>query len=369
MEPVDGSGVPVGVPGAEPGALPMASADPAPPAALPCPVLAVVEVLDRDSQVRATAAVRAWPLAIGRALDNDVVLADPHVAAHLLRIEAGADGLQLLVGDTVNGVLLGARRLAGGARHALVAGSAPIELTAGRTRLRLRLPEHVLAPELPLAAAATAAPRAGISLVLALVLLAAILFNTWLETDPDNLGRTVGSTLLMSFVGAAVWCGLWALLSKTFTRQGHFGWHLRVFLVASLALLVLGVLPSLGAFVFNAPWLSDFGFVATLAIGAAAFYYHLLAVEPARPRLVRRAAIAAALVGVALTLWFNLQRTDRLGEELYMSHLFPPALLLARPVPLDAFVQGIAPLQSVLDKKAKEPPHGDSGATRGSEDD
>ena len=342
----------------------------APPVASAGPVLAVVEVLDRDGQVRATVAVRAWPLAIGRGLDNDVVLADPHVAAHLMRIEPGADGgLQLQVGDSVNGVLVGARRLAGGTRQALVAGSAPIELTAGRTRLRLRLPDHALAPELPLAAAATAAPRAGLSLVLALVLVAGLLFNTWLETDPDNLGRTVGSTLLMTFVGAAVWCGLWALLSKTFTRQGHFGWHLRVFLFASLALLALAVLPSLGAFVFNAPWLSDFDFVATLAVGATAFYYHLLAVEPGRPRLVRRAAVAAALVGVALTLWFNLQRTDRLGEELYMSHLFPPALRLARPVPLDGFVQGIAPLQAVLDKKAKEPPHGDTGTTRGNEDD
>lgn len=353
MEPVDGAGEGVAVP----------------PVSTPGPVLAVIEVLDRDGQVRATVAVRAWPLAIGRGLDNDVVLADPHVAAHLLRIEAGAEGLHLQVGDSVNGVLVGARRLGGGARQPLVAGSAPIELTAGRTRLRLRLPEHALAPELPLAAAATAAPRAGLSLVLAAVLVAGLLFNTWLETDPDNLGRTVGSTLLTSFVGAAVWCGLWALLSKTFTRQGHFGWHLRVFLFASLALLMLAVLPSLGAFVFNAPWLSDFGFVATLAVGATAFYYHLLAVEPARPKLVRRAAIAAALVGVALTLWFNLQRTDRLGEELYMSHLFPPALRLARPVPLDGFVQGIAPLQTVLDKKAKEPPHGDTGATRGNEDD
>lgn len=332
------------------------------------PALAMVEVLDRDGQVRSSCVVKAWPLTIGRALDNDVVLADPHVAAHLLRIEAGPAGLRIEVGETVNGVLVGARRLNGGVHDPLAAGPTPIELTAGRTRLRLRLPEHALAPELPLAAAATATPRISLSLGLALVLAAGLLFNTWLDTDPDILGRTIGTTLLTSFVGAAVWCGLWALLSKTFTRQGHFGWHLRVFLFASIAWLGLGVLPSLGAFAFDWPWLSDFSFVATTAVGAAALYYHLLAVEPARPRLLRRAAVTAAAVGIALTLWFNLQRTDRLGEELYMSHLFPPALRLARPVPVDTFIDGLAPLQQVLDKKAKEPPRGDTGATRGSED-
>ena len=321
--------------------------------------LALLEVLDRDGQVRATFPVTAWPLRLGRALDNDVVLADPHVAAHLLRIGADADGVQFDIGESVNGIVLGSQRLAGGERKRIAAGAAPIELTAGRTRLRLRLAEQPLAPELPLSAAAAVAPRAAISLVLALVLAAGLLFSTWLDTDPDGLGRALGTTLLSGIVGAAVWCGLWALLSKTFTRQGHFGWHLRVFLIASIAWGVLGVVPALAAFAFDWPWLTDFAFIATIAVAGAAFYYHLLAVEPARPRGVRRAAITAALVGIALTLWFNQQRTDRFGEELYMSHLFPPALRLARPVPVDAFVSGMAPLQELIDRKAKEPARGD----------
>ncbi len=349
--------------------VPPATADGVPPP------LAMVEVLDRDGQLRTSCAVRQWPLTIGRALDNDIVLADPHVAAHLLRIEAAAEGeaaaaggLLASVGDTLNGVLVGARRLQQGERAALAAGTAPIELTAGRTRLRLRLPEHALAPELPLGAATAITPRASRTLGLALVLVAGVLFNTWLDTDPDSLGRAVGAILLTSFVGASVWCGLWALLSKTFTRQSHLAWHIRVFLLASIAWMVLGVLPSLVAFALSWPWVSDFAFVASVGVGATALYFHLLAVEPARPRMLRRAALTTAVVGIALSLWFNQQRTDRLGEELYMNHLFPPALRLARPVPVDAFVDGLAPLQKVLDQKAKEPPHGDAGTTPGDDD-
>ena len=55
-------------------------------------------------------------------------------------------------------------------------------------------------------------------------------------------------------------------------------------------------------------------------------------------------------------MWFNLQRTSRIGDELYMSHLFPPKLRLARPLATDRFISELAPLRALLDKKAKEAP-------------
>ena len=49
--------------------------------------------------------VHGWPLTIGRALDNDVVLPDPHVAAHHATLAPDADGQgALTVGDSRNGV-------------------------------------------------------------------------------------------------------------------------------------------------------------------------------------------------------------------------------------------------------------------------
>ena len=64
-----------------------------------------------------------------------------------------------------------------------------------------------------------------------------------------------------------MWCGFWALLSKIFTRQSSFGWHVRVFVIASLAFVVLGALPPLLAFAFSWPWVTDFGFVAVYRRG------------------------------------------------------------------------------------------------------
>ncbi|HWH73714.1 MAG TPA: FHA domain-containing protein, partial [Methylibium sp.] len=50
-------------------------------------LLAMVELLDRDGSVAHRIPVRRWPVTIGRAIDCDVVLDDPHVAAHHARLE------------------------------------------------------------------------------------------------------------------------------------------------------------------------------------------------------------------------------------------------------------------------------------------
>ena len=113
--------------------------------------LALLELLDRDGSVRQAIPVHAWPLTLGRALDNDVVLSDPHVAAQHLRVEAVERGLDLVAGATANGVQANTARLRAGERMTLPLQGEPAEITAGRTRLRLRLPEHTLAPELPFA--------------------------------------------------------------------------------------------------------------------------------------------------------------------------------------------------------------------------
>jgi pSer/pThr/pTyr-binding forkhead associated (FHA) protein len=319
----------------------------------------VIDVLDRDGQVRQTFVVPHWPLRIGRALDNDVVLSDPHVAAHHLSIVDGESGLALSVADTVNGVQLGGRHLRRGEQAVLPTSGDAIALGLGRTHLRLRLPSHTLAPELADAVIAPLARRLAASVVAALVLLGSVLFGTYLAADPEGLTRAAGSALLGAFVGAALWCGFWAMLSKVFTRQAHFGWHVRVFLLSGLALMVLGVVPALLAFAFSWPWATDFSFVGEITVVAAALYFHLLAVEPARHRVLKWVAAVCAGVGIGLTLWFNVQRSDRFGDELYMTHLFPPALRVAKPISTDTFVNGLAPLKKTLDKKAREPARGD----------
>ena len=327
--------------------------------------LALLDVLDRDGQVRQSVIVAHWPLRIGRAFDNDLVLSDACVAAEHLTFASDEHGVKLVVGSTKNGVQFGAKKLLAGASQALASSGDAPEFSIGRTRLRLRLPGHTLAPELPLAVVAPLRQRLVPIVVAALLLVLGMLFNTYLDTDADGLGRAIGGTLLSTVAGALIWCGAWALLTKTFTHHARFGWHLRVFLISSTAWLAVGALPAVLAFAFSWPWLTDFAFFGTYAVGAAALYFHLLAVEPARHRTLRWAAVACAATGVALTLWFNVQRSDQFGEELYMNHLFPPAMRLAKPLASDAFIDDLARLKAPLDKKAKETSGADEAGGRG----
>jgi hypothetical protein len=338
-----------------------APVDGSPPAAEPAPGAALLEAVDRDGTVRQAWRLSRWPVTIGRALDNDVVLTDPHVAAHhaslaLAAGEGAAGGARLMVhaGETKNGLAVGRERVAGGESKGFDDSGRDLDLHIGRTALRLRLPGHALAPEQMLAPLVAVERRWLPTLGLAAVVIAVVLFNAYLDNDPDGLSRAIGSALLTTISGGAIWCGFWALLSKLFARQSNFGWHVRVFVIASLVMLAISALPPLVAFSFSWPWLTDFSFIAAFATIAAAIYFHLLAVEPGRQRLMRAVAATGFVVGVALTLWFNVQRTGRPGEELYMNHLFPPALRIARPVTVDRFVDGLAPMQAILDKQAKE---------------
>ena len=61
--------------------------------------LAVVEVLDRDGHARQVVPVARWPVTIGRAIDCDVVLDDPFVAAHHATLEEIDGVLTLVVGQ------------------------------------------------------------------------------------------------------------------------------------------------------------------------------------------------------------------------------------------------------------------------------
>jgi len=64
-----------------------------------------IEVLSRNGEVAARERIDTQEARIGRAFDNDVVIDDPHVAPHHLRIIRGEDG-ELVAEDlgTLNGL-------------------------------------------------------------------------------------------------------------------------------------------------------------------------------------------------------------------------------------------------------------------------
>ena len=224
------------------------------------PTLALLEAFDRHGALLARAPVTRWPVTVGRSLECDLVLDDPHVAPTHLRIDRAADAprtVRVEVQHTLNGALLQRKRHASGERFDWPDG-APLEI--GRTRLALRLADAPIAQELPL-------PRfpwrtLATTVALLALMLAAVLAAEWLKADDSTkyLKALPGALLgIALFMGG--WAGLWAIANKVFDGHLQFWRHMRIACALYLGAEAVSLAASLAAFALSWEALSRFGYV------------------------------------------------------------------------------------------------------------
>ncbi|HEX7640532.1 MAG TPA: FHA domain-containing protein [Burkholderiaceae bacterium] len=313
--------------------------------------LALIESLDRDGLPRQLLRVTAWPVSVGRAVDNDLVLDDPHVAARHLVLEERADGVHLVPGPSVNGVHL--------RRSTIVLGeSAPLPgngcFVVGATTLRVRLATDVLAPEVPLAGAHVGGRRRALEL-LALVLAAAAWegFSEWLSSAPGQPGTEAAGLYMAAPVGLGLWCGLWALGSKLFQRQFAFWPHLRVALFWPLLAMLTEAVAGQFAFALSMPWITRAAHVVAFCAIALLLWNHLAIVLPAKRRSFGWIVAGLALAGGGLDMAERAHHQQPLVGSLYLGTISLPSLRLAHAESPDAFVKSAQPLEKSLTRWAK----------------
>lgn len=323
--------------------------------------IALVELYERDGHVARTVDVWHWPLTLGRALDNHIVIDDPHLAPQHASLALGDDGtLTLHALPSRNGVSLNGTRVGGSVPVPPVGGV----LQLGATRLRLRLAGEVLAPELPLSPQPGGAWGLPLATGLAMYLLT--LANHWLALDPGADYSAWVSTALSLPVALAAWCGMWALMSKLFQHRFDFTGHLRIALPWMLGITLVDLLwpPLTAALAAPRLWmLSGTLGVLLLALLVRAHLMHLL---PLHRRAVTASVAAVALAGAGLSAALTYRQSDSLVATPYMSTLPLPALRLGGTVPSAMLVQDMAPLATKLAervKKAREDEDGDADGT------
>lgn len=311
--------------------------------------LALIELQGRDGRIGRVVDVHHWPLSLGRALDNDVVIDDPHVAAYHARLVQGADGaLQLQPLQTLNGVRVDGRRAGGDVL--LPPGGA--ELQIGSTRLRLRLAGEVLAAELPLP------PGGGSGLLAPLLMgaavLALLLAEHWISLDPGADYSAWLPTALGLPLAVAAWCGLWALMSKLFQHRFDFSGHLRIVLPWLLGMTLFEiVLPqAAAALALPALWKLNAPLQALLAV--LILRAHLQHVLPQHGRAVNLSVAALMVAGGALSLAGTWRAMQSLSPAPYMSTLPLPALRLTGTVPSATLVQEMEPVAQALAERVKQ---------------
>jgi hypothetical protein len=315
--------------------------------------IALIEVLDHDGRVLHAVPVAQWPVTVGRALDCDVVLQDPYVAARHATIDVaanGAPGLVLTVGESLNGVRLGRSRLASGSSAPLNAGQ---EFQAGRSAFRVRLAGEPLAAERPLPLGAERV-RLMLTAGAAAAVLLWIAATLWLQNPPGSGWDKYLPALLVAMTGMAGWSSLWGLGSKLFQRRFQLLPHLQVLVIFLLAALSLDALLALGSFALFLPWLSHVRDWIRLALVAALLATHVSLLLPGRQRGIALVCAALWLVVVGVEGALSWRHQHRLFDELYATTLAPPALRLVRTEPVAALLYDLRPLRAKLEQQAKE---------------
>jgi hypothetical protein len=319
--------------------------------------LALIELLDRDGLPRQTLRVSQWPVRIGRAIDCDLVIDDPHVAAHHADLVWRDDGVHIEPAATVNGVRLG--------RATVAAGSAPRLPTTGlvslgTTTLRVRLAGEVLPPEHKLADLHLG-ERRNIGVLAALMIFAALwkALDLWVSSVPGESSSTLAGHYLGTPVALVLWCALWALGSKLFQHYFAFWPHLRLALFWIMVALVTQAAAGQLAFALSMPVIDKLGHVVFAGAIAMLLWRHIGLVLPQRRHAFGLAIASAVTVGGGMLLADRALLQQPLVGDLYLGTISLPAVRLVKPVSADAFVKSAQPLEARLSRLAKPGDDGD----------
>jgi hypothetical protein len=312
-----------------------------------------VEVLSQHGDVANRIAIEKEEALIGRAFDNDVVLDDPHVAPHHLRIHRGDDG-ELVAVDlgTLNGLY---------AEHAshrvptLALAKEP-GFRIGRTTLRVRDARHPVAPERLLTPPRAHARWAGLLGALLLLMLVGL---QWLNLTTQPNASAVILPLLGFVTILALWTTLWAVLSRVFFGQAQFALMLRIAITACIALVIWDYFAETASFSFAWRDAAEYSGLGAWALLAAACYGHLQAIGPRHMRAAIGLVIALVVVGAALQ-YFGRSETRRIiGRSASLGDLRPPAFRIVPLATADDFFREADRAKARVDQaRTKEPAEG-----------
>lgn len=312
-----------------------------------------VEVLDRHGDIAARYRfddIKRWPVRVGRAPDNDIVLDDPHVAPHHALISMDRDG-HLYIDDegTLNGLVNEATKQ----RQARVACATHPLVRLGRTRLRVRDGREAVAPERPLQ---NEVGSAWIALGLTLMLAVVSLLDLWL----GYIGNTPTSHFVMPMMMLSllilVWTSGWAIVSRIFAGQAWYSRHLVTALGATLLAVFWNECAEWLAYLLAWPALKERDIASLWVIVALACFGHLRIIAVRHLRLVG-SLLALAVVAAVAMQWAAQHETRKWnGDAASLGPLKPPLVQASRGVDLPAFVGATRDMKAALDTARKKTP-------------
>ena len=312
-----------------------------------------IEVLSHHGDVATRVPIDRDEARIGRAFDNDVVIDDPHVAPHHLRIFRGDDG-ELVAEDigTLNGLFPehAAQRV-----KTLSLAKEP-GFRIGRTTLRVRDARHPVAPERLLTPPRAHARWAG---VLGLALMLMLLVTQWLNITTQPNANAVLLPLLGFVTILALWTSIWSVLSRVFHGQAQFALMLRIAVTACIALVIWDYATETAAFSLAWREVREYSGLGAWALLAAACYGHLHAIGPKHMRAAMGLVIALIVAGAALQHFGRSETRKIIGQRASLGELRPPSFRMVPLASSDDFFRKADTAKARVDlARTKEPSGG-----------
>jgi hypothetical protein len=303
-----------------------------------------VETMARNGDVLQRQRVDFLPIRLGRGYGNDVIIDDDYAAPSHAVAELDAGG-RLVLRDlgTRNGIVHQGRR-----RHSIVlAGDTVVRI--GHTSIRVRAADHPVAAELldrTFHGWEGVLPGAAGALLVALFALGV----RWIsDTQYFEFVRYV-EALAWGLGAALLWSGAWAFANRLFGRHARLGRHLFIVGCGVVALGCCVLLAATLGYAFSLESFTHYASPVATVLAAGTIYFHLCTIKP--PNRIRYRWICAglAVLGSALILVGNVQRTGRFSDELYMAVLMPPQLRVSQDRGVDQFMREVEGMKESLDR-------------------
>jgi hypothetical protein len=309
--------------------------------------LTFVEVLGRGGEVVQRHPVARLPATLGRAYDNDVILDDPYVAPHHLRLERAESGELALVDlESRNGLFA----LDPTTRVARAPARPEARFRIGHTQLRIRPRSYAVAAEREVAGRKPWFRRPVAFVGLWAAALACVLIYAFTSTIERIEPLKLAMPAVWVTLGLCVWASVWAFAGKALAGRGNFVAHLTIGLAAFVLLIVTITLGGYAAFAFSSSAIDEGTIVPIAAVLAWALYRHLALVSR-QPRGMLALAAVGIVVGAfgVLSLAEQAGQRDNLARMAFLKEIKSPAVRLVPGASPEAFFAAAQDLKPTVD--------------------
>lgn len=316
--------------------------------------LGYIEILDPKGAVSERIPVESFPLRIGRAYTNEVIVGDPYVCPMHLEIAPDEHGRLIARDlDSVNGL----RADIGEKPVATLEVQSGTHFRIGHTQLRYCSVDHPPAPTLvdreskrmwvnsPYTAAIF-----GVAVFLLLCL------DAYLTTIERVTLAAIVSEPLTTFAMLLVWAGLWALASRVVVTRFHFPQHVTIACGAIAGFFLLGFSAEWMEFLWPflpALWIA--GLFGSAVVMAALVYGHLKFASALQRRSRLWAALAVSVVIAGASAISDYAGRSRFSNVMDFAGIVKPIDAAWLPTgTVDEFIERSQKLKQDLDALAQK---------------